>query len=269
MRFGFRPSRAAAIMRRDLLIVRSYSFALWFDLGFGAVELFIYYFVSRTFADVAPENLGGAPSYFAFVAVGIVLTLIVGASSAGIVDRIRSEQQVGTFETLVAQPIGAVDLCLGMIGYPFVFAVIRGAVYFAVAVAVLDLRFPQASWIGFVAVVAASGAALMGIGIALAAFAVVFKRGANVSWVVALALGLAGGAYFPISVLPHWLRVASEALPTRHIFDGSRAALFEGSGWGPAAFALLGFSAVCLPLSLWLFASALEAAKRRGSLAEY
>ncbi len=269
MRFGFRPSRIAAIMRRDLLMARSYTFALGFDLGFGVVELFIYFFVSRTFADVSPESLGGAPTYFAFVAVGIILTLIVGASSAGIVDRIRNEQQIGTFETLVAQPIGAMELCLGMIGYPFVFAVVRAAVYFAVAVVVLDLRVPHASWIGFVAVLAAAGAALIGIGIALAAFAVVFKRGANVSWVVAVALGLAGGAYFPISVLPHWLRVASEALPTRHIFDGTRKALFEGGGWGPAALALLAFSAVCLPLSFWLFAIALEAARRRGSLAEY
>ena len=269
MRFGFRLRRIAAIMRRDLLIARSYLFALWFDFGFGLVELFIYFFVSRTFADVAPASLGGAPSYFAYVAVGIILTLIVGAASAGIVDRIRNEQQVGTFESLVAQPIGAVELCLGMIGYPFVFAVLRAALYFAVAVAVLDLQLPHASWIGFVAVLAASGAALIAIGIALAAFVVVFKRGANLSWVVALALGLAGGAYFPISVLPLWLQVVSDALPTRHIFDGTRTALFEGSGWISEALALVAFSAVCLPLALWLFASALEAARRRGSLAEY
>ena len=256
-------------MRRDLLIARSYAFALWFDLGFGVIELFIYFFVSRTFANVAPESLGGAPTYFAFVAVGIVLTLIVGAASAGIVDRIRNEQQVGTLETLVAQPIGAVDLCVGMIGYPFVFALVRAAVYSAVAIAILDLRFPHASWIGFASVLAAASAALIGIGIVLAAFALVFKRGGTLSWAVALALGLAGGAYFPLSVLPDWLRAVTGVLPTRHIFDGTREALFEGGGWGSEALVLLGFSAVCLPVALWLFAVALDAARRRGSLAEY
>src|SRR5687768_15880289 len=114
MRSGFLPRQITAIMRRDLQMVRSYAFALWFDLGFGLVELFIYFFVSRTFADVSPESLGGAPSYFAFVAIGIVLTLIIAAASAGIVDRIRNEQLVGTLETLIAQPVGALALCFGM-----------------------------------------------------------------------------------------------------------------------------------------------------------
>ena len=199
MRSGSRLRRIAAIMRRDLLIARSYSFALWFDLGFGLIELFIYFFVSRTFANVAPASLGGAPTYFAFVAVGIVLTLVVGAASAGIVDRIRSEQQVGTLETLVAQPVGAVDLCVGMIGYPFLFALVRAAVYSAAAIGLLGLRLPHASWIGFVAVLAAASAALIAIGIALAAFAVVFKRGGTLSWGVALRLGLPAA---PISRSP-------------------------------------------------------------------
>jgi ABC-2 type transport system permease protein len=269
MRSGSRPRRILAVMRRDLLIARSYAFALWFDLGFGLIELFIYFFVSRTFANVAPASLGAAPSYFAFVAVGIILTLIVGAASAGIVDRIRNEQQVGTLETLVAQPIGAVDLCIGMIGYPFVFALVRAAVYSAVAIAILDLRLPEASWIGFACVLAAASAALIGIGIALAAFTIVFKRGATLSWAVAIALGLAGGAYFPLAVLPDWLRAVADVLPMRHIFDGSREALFEGGGWASEVVALALFSAVCLPVALWLFSLALEAARRRGTLAEY
>ena len=156
-----------------------------------------------------------------------------------------------------------------MIAYPFLFAVLRAGLYFAVAIALLGLDLPRASWLGLVVVLAASSAALIAIGIVLAAFVVVFKRGANLSWVIALALGLAGGAYFPISVLPAWLQIASDALPTRHIFDGTRAALFEGGGWIYEALALAAFSAVCLPLALWIFAGALEAAKRRGSLAEY
>jgi ABC-type multidrug transport system permease subunit len=269
MRFDFRPRHIVAIMRRDLLQIRSYAYALSFDIAFGTVELFIYFFVSRTFADVPSESLSGAPSYFAFVAVGIVLTGMIGAASGEIVSRIRTEQLVGTLETLIAQPIRPAELCLGISGYPFVFALVRAIVYFSVAVAVLGLRLPDASWLGFLIVFAATGAALLGIGIALAAFAVVYKRGANLGWVVALALGLTGGAYFPISVLPEWLETASEALPTRHIFDGARLALFEGSGWGSEALALFAFSAVCLPASLWVFAGAIEVARRRGSLAEY
>jgi ABC-type multidrug transport system permease subunit len=256
-------------MRRDLLIARSYAFALVFDITFGLVELFIYFFISRTFMNSSTADLQGAPTYFAFVAVGIVITLVIGAASAGVADRIRNEQQTGTLEALAAQPISTLDLCLGMVGYPFVFAVLRGVLYLGVAIFALDLALPQASWIGFVTICLVAGAALLSLGIALASFAVAFQRGSTVSWVLAFALGFAGGAYFPISVMPGWLRDLTVVVPTRYVFDGARSALFQGENWISKAVILALYSAVFLPAALWIFAHSLEFAKRRGTLSEY
>ena len=39
--------------------------------------LFAYYFISETFEEVAAADLEGAPSYFAFAAVGLVIGLVV------------------------------------------------------------------------------------------------------------------------------------------------------------------------------------------------
>jgi hypothetical protein len=71
-----RPVRVqaiAAIMRRDYHITRSYRLALGLDLFFGVANLFLYYFISRTFGHASPASLDGALSYFAFAVVGIVV----------------------------------------------------------------------------------------------------------------------------------------------------------------------------------------------------
>jgi ABC-2 type transport system permease protein len=258
-----------ALARRDYSVFTSYRFAIGFDLLYGLIDLFVYFFISRTFEGAATAGLGGAPDYFAFVLVGIVITLVVSAASATIGLRLREEQLTGTLETLVAQPIRSWQIALGMTGWPFAFGLARAAFYLLLAAVFLDVDLSRASWTGAVLVLLASGLALLGLGVALGALVVAFKRGNNIIGFVSLALGFAGGAFFPLAVLPGWLEFLGKLVPTRFIFDGMRAALFRGEGWSEDAVVLLGYSLIGLPLALWAFSLALQHAKKAGSLAEY
>lgn len=267
-----RTSAAApllALARRDYSILRSYRLGLVLDFLNGLIGLFIYFFIARTFTGASTADLGGAPDYFAFVTVGIVITLVIGAASAEVGLRLREEQLTGTLETLVAQPIRSWQIALGMAGFPFAYAISRGALYLLVAGTLLGVDLSRANWTGFALVLLAAGVALLGLGIGLGALVIVFKRGNNIVGLVAIALGFAGGAFFPLDVLPGWLEFLGKLLPTRFVFDGVRAALFEGRGWGLDALVLAGYSAVGLPIALWVFSRALDHARRRGSLAEY
>jgi ABC-2 type transport system permease protein len=266
------PSAAApllALTRRDYSVFTSYRFAIGFDLLYGLIDLLIYFFISRTFEDAPTADLGGAPDYFAFVLVGIVITLVVGAASSTIGFRLREEQLTGTLETLVAQPIRSWQIALGMTGWPFAFALARAAFYLLVAALLLDVDLSHASSAGAILVLLASGLALLWLGVALGSLVIAFKRGNNIIGFVSLALGFAGGAFFPLSVLPGWLEFLGKLVPTRFIFDGMRAALFRGGDWSDDALVLLVYSAVGLPLALWAFSRAVQHARNRGSLAEY
>jgi ABC-2 type transport system permease protein len=267
-----RTSTAAplvALVRRDYSIFSSYRFALPLDLLYGVINLLIYFFISRTFEGTSTADLGGAPSYFAFVTVGIVITLVIAAASAEVGWRLREEQLTGTLEALVTQPIRAWQIALGMAGWPFAFALTRAGIYLLVAATLLDVDVSHASWAGCALVLLAAGLALLGLGIALGALVVVFKRGNNIVAFVAVLLGFAGGAFFPLEVLPGWLEFIGKLMPTRFVFDGMRAALFVGTGWVDDALVLLGYSVIGLPVALWAFARGLEYARRHGSLAEY
>jgi len=233
------------------------------------VNLLVYFFISKTFKGASTASLGGAPTYLAFATVGIVVTLVIGAASSQVGWRIREEQLTGTLETLAAQPIRPWQIALGMAGWPFAFAFERAVVYVAVAAGLLHVDVTGASWTGVVLVLLTASLALLAIGITLAALVVAFKRGNNLLGLVSLALGFAGGAFFPLTVLPGWLEFIGKLLPTRFVFDGARAALFRGGGWGEDAGVLLGYGAIGLPLALWAFSLALARAKRLGSLSEY
>lgn len=260
---------ARALVWRDFLITRSYRVPFVFDLFFGIANLVIYFYISRTFEGGEAANLGGAPSYFAFAAVGVSLTVVIQAASVGLARRLREEQLTGTFEALVAEPVASAETSLGLAGFPFLFAVVRAVVYLTAAYLLFGLDLSQADFVGFAIMLAGTGLAVAGLGVAFGALVLIFKRGDAIAILVTFALGLGGGAYFPTGQLPSVLQPIVDVIPTRFAFDGLRAALFQGEGWGGDALALALFGIIALPLAVLAFDRALRHARRRGSLAQY
>jgi ABC-2 type transport system permease protein len=265
-----RPGRAAlAILLRDYLVTRSYRWALTTDFAFGAVNVLIFYFISKTFEGAATANLSGAPSYFDFALVGIVVTMVVTAATSGLARRMRDEQLTGTLELLAAQPVRTGELFAGLGALPFLLAGVRAVIYLLLAALLLDLETSHASWLGLAAMLLATGAAMSALGMIAGSVVLVAKRGEIVLAALITAMGLVSGAFFPIEVLPSWLQPLGEIVPTRYAYDGLRAALFRGGDWEDDALVLLAFAAVCIPAAVWVGGRALEFTRRRGSLAQY
>jgi ABC-2 type transport system permease protein len=265
-----RPGRALlAILLRDYLVRRSYRGALMTDFLFGAVNILIYYFISKTFEGAATADLSGAPSYFDFAAVGIVVTMVITAAASGMARRMREEQLTGTLELLVAQPIRTAELFAGLGALPFLLAGVRALIYLVLAALLLDLATSQANWLGVGTVLLATGAAMSALGMVAGSVVLVVKRGEIVIAGLLTAMALVSGAFFPIEVLPSWLQPLGDVVPTRFAYDGLRTALFTGHGWEDDVLMLLAFAAVCIPAAVWLGGRALDFTRRRGSLSQY
>lgn len=258
-----------ALVRRDFAITRSYRLSFALEAAYGVLGLVLYYFISRTFEGATSSDLGSAPSYFDFAAVGLVVGTVVVATTSSVGYRVREEQTTGTLEALVATPVGSVELSIGLVGFPFVFAAVQAMAYLAVAALFLGLDGASASWAGLVAVLLCAGLALAPIGVLAGAAVLVFKRGQMISGAIVYLMTLLGGMLFPISVLPSWIQPLAQVLPLRYAFNGAREALFTGGGWENEALVLLAWAVILWPLALLAFEGSGTHARKAGSLSEY
>lgn len=258
-----------ALIRRDVQITRSYRLAFLMDIVFAFLNLAVFFYISRTFNNAPTVDLNGAPTYFAFAAVGIALTSVIETASVGLGRRVREEQLIGTLEALMTQPITLVEFSFGIAGFPFLFATARAILYMAIAAVWANINLGSASFMGFVLVLLAAGAAFFGMGILLGAIVMVVKRGDAFVGMLLFAMGFVSGALYPVDVLPEWMQAIGRVVPTRFAFDGVRAAIFTGEGWVDDALILVGFAVVGIPLAIWLFGFAITHAKRKGTLGQY
>jgi ABC-2 type transport system permease protein len=253
-----------ALVRRDLAQRRIVRFALALDVLFGVLNLIVFQFIGRVLRNPVPGPVTAAGGFFSYSSVGIAFFLVIQTATIGITRQIREEQHNGTLELVVAQPIGAGSMALGLAGFPFLFATLRALVYLLIAAA-LGIGTSHANWAGVVVVLMAAAPAMAAIGIVLAAAALLFEHGDVLARFAAFGLGFLSGAYFPVSELAPPLRRISVILPTRAALDGQRAAL-SGASWWPAVLSLVISGLVTLPLAVTIFAGALRWARRQGRL---
>jgi len=262
-------SAVSALIARDYRITRSYRLAFALDLVYGVIEVAVYYFISKTFADVSSARLGGAPSYFAFATVGIVVTIVIASASSGIAQRLREEQLAGTLEALAVQPVRTAELALGLAGFACLFAFFRAATYVFFAIVLFGLDVHGGSAVGLTLVLLATATAMLGIGIVVASVTVLFKRGGTFAAFAIFGMSFLSGSVFPVSVLPDWLRPIGQIMPFKFALDGTRHALFRGTDWAGDALALAAFGLVAIPIAIWLLDRALAAARRAGTIGQY
>ena len=255
----------AAILARDLSHGGVVRMPLLFDLLFGLVNLVVFLFISRIVTVSEDTALTGSATYFDFVAVGLTFMLIVQAASMQLVTKVVREHRDGTLEMLTVQPVRTWELAAGLGAYPILVGLLRAGIYLAILSLVLGLHVGRADWWGVLVVLLASSAAVLGIGIVLAAVALVIRYGSGLARVAVVALSFVSGTYFPATSLPPGVEHLSAVLPTRIALDGLRAAL-AGGEWAGSAVILLAASVVLLPLSIWIFGLALTLTAHRGAM---
>ena len=262
-------SGVGAIFKRDLLIFMSYRTRLFSTLLSRAVSLVLFYYVSRL---VTSKAVGSSDDYFAFVVVGLIIFGVLTSTLATPVATLRAELQAGTFERMVVSPFGAVRSIASLLAFPLALALLMGllslvfagiAFHLGLRWATVPLAFP----------VAALGAlAFAPFGLAMTAAVVVFKQTNAGATVIITGISLLAGVYFPISLLPGWIRWASDVQPFTPAVDLLRNLLvgtpLHGSALAELA-KLAGFAVVTLPLGLLLLRAAVNRSRASGTIIEY
>jgi ABC-2 type transport system permease protein len=258
----------SALVWRELRIAASYRASYGIGLTVGMANLLIYFLISRTYGPAKPEDIGSAPSFVAFVAAGVTLSVVLQTAVDGVARRLREEQLSGSLEMLLAAPMRSGEVALGLAGFPLIFALARALLYLALAALLFSLPLGDSDPIGVAAVLLAAIPAFTGLGAMVAALVLVVRRTEVLGGLLVLALGIVGGAYYPVSVLPPAFEAIGRLTPNYYAYEGLRAALYGGEGWADDALVLLGFGAVLVPAGLAAFALGVALLRRRGNASE-
>lgn len=180
------------------------------------------------------------------------------------------ERWEGTIESTFMAPVSRVSHLLGMSISAACYAGMRFLLLVGVCLLAFHLDLSKANLLGALVVLGIASLSLVGLGLMAACLPLIYtEKGTQMTSVVEACLLMVSGVYYPIEVLPHWLRFLSQFSPMTYTLHGMRAALLEGAGLQRLSGDLLPLAAtavVLVPLGLRVFGWAEAYCKRHGKL---
>jgi ABC-2 type transport system permease protein len=258
-----------AVVRRDAILYLSYRNRFAAQLLTVFFGLVLFYYVSRL---VHVGRFRDPDEYFAYVVMGLVILPVLTATLATLPQTLRGELMAGTFERLVVSPLGPVWAIVATAIFPAAAAIVIGGVTIVLAVVVFGLDLTWATAPLALPVALLGALALMPFALIVAAVVLLAKQAGSLGPLIVIGLSLAGGVYYPVSLMPHWIHWVSDVQPfspalelLRHLLVGAPMV-----GTPLAAVArLVGFATLVTPLTYKLLAAAVALCRRRGTLIEY
>jgi ABC-2 type transport system permease protein len=262
-----------AFVRRDWLVLLSYRAAFVSDLLFIGVQALMFGFVAKLVdPEVLPSYGGTHAGYFEFVMIGVLVTSVSGLLLQRVSTAIRQEQMIGTLEPLLTSPVSPTTVQAGSIAFDLLFVPIRMAGLLLAVSLTLGLEYHASGIAPSALLLVAFLPFVWGLGLVTAATILTFRRGTGVLAVILAVLGLASGAFFPLTLLPDWLARLAEGNPVAIVMEAARRALIGGTGWDGIAgdlLILVPVSCAALFAGVTAFRAALAREHRRGTLGLY
>ncbi|MBM3254844.1 MAG: ABC transporter permease [Candidatus Omnitrophica bacterium] len=266
-------SKVTAFIRKEFLIQSSYWMAFIFSWLGILISAATFYFISKL---LNSENMISVKAYgagyFPYVLIGIAFSGYFSTAMHTFSGNIRSEQITGTLEAMLVTPTRLSTIIISLSLWDFIFTSINAVIYLFFGAVFFKVDFTQMNIIASLLILTLTVISLSGIGIISASFIIVFKKGDPVSWLVTISSGFFSGVFFPVEVLPKYLRVFSYFLPLTYSLKGLRHAILQGYSIGmllPEIAVLFAFCIILTPLSIKIFGYALRCAKISGSLTHY
>jgi ABC-2 type transport system permease protein len=265
--------KVPAFLRRDLLVMLSYRAAFASDLLFIVIQAVMFGFVAELVdQSKLPSYNGVQATYFEFVMIGVVIATVTGLLLQRVATAIRQEQMIGTLEAVLVTPTSPTTVQAGSVAFDLLFIPVRMAALLLAVSVTLGLGFEASGALPSAVLLLAFVPFVWGLGLLAAAAIVTFRRGTGVVGVAMSVLGLASGAFFPLSLLPGWLQAIAEANPVSIVMEGTREALIGGAGWsgiGTGVLMLIPLSGLALLAGVAAFRAALAREHHRGTLGLY
>src|SRR5919109_983715 len=184
--------------------------------------------------------------------IGAVIWSYLGIVFEILTETVAWERWEGTIEYTFMAPLSRAVHLLGMGAFAVLYGVVRTAALFAVVALFFGLSFPDADFAAALVLLAVASISFVGVGMVTAVLPLISpEKGAQLGFIAQGFLLVVSGVYYPISVLPDWMRWLATISPATYALRGIRAAIIDGSGVAAAdVWPLLLIGAASIPLGL-------------------
>ncbi len=254
-----------SLVRRNFHLLRRY-------LGWELVFWF-YNLINALTIGLIGLNTPAGPTRdrtVVYLVIGALLWNFLSILFQEVSNSVQWERWEGTIEYSFMAPIRRITYLLGVCAWAVLYGLVRTLVILVGVALFFHINLQGADLTGAGLILIASSVPFIGLGLMAAVLPLLStERGAQATQVIQGVLLLVSGVYYPISVLPAWIRWASVLSPATYTLNSVRKAVLNGA----SIHSLLGVSAgllasgiVLIPIGLGIFLLAERYAMRAGSL---
>ena len=205
-----------------------------------------------------------------YLLIGTLVWRFLSTIFYWITELISIERWEGTIEYTLMAPVRRLTHISGQTVFAVLYSMFFTGVILLITALIFQLDLSTANLGGGALVLLSGSFSFIGLSVMASTLPLLFpERGAQMTHVFIALLLLVSGVYYPVTVLPGFLKDLAVFSPATYVLDGTRRALLEGA---PTAqlwryiWPVLLMGAGLIPAGLWVFRQAERYAKRTGKL---
>jgi ABC-2 type transport system permease protein len=184
---------------------------------------------------VKPYNIqtegvvSGTPSYFDFIAPGIMAMTVMMSVMTGLPVAISQEKEIGTMDGMMVAPINRLSIILGKTLGQVARGLIQGIIILVLAVGLFGVTIQGSIFLVF-GLLLLGIFAFVGLGIVITSFTKDQETAQMLMMTIMFPMMFLSGIFFPIQQMPWFMQTISKFLPLTYASDALRKVMVLGAG---------------------------------------
>ncbi|MCJ7763475.1 ABC transporter permease [Candidatus Bathyarchaeota archaeon] len=199
--------------------------------------------------------VSGTPSYFDFIAPGIMAMTVMMSVMTGLPVAISQEKEIGTMDGMMVAPINRLSILLGKTIAQTMRGLIQGVIILVLAVGIFGVAI-QGSILLVFALLLLGVFSFVGLGIVITSFTKDQETAQMLMMTLMFPMMFLSGIFFPIQQMPWYMQDISKVLPLTYASDALRKVMVLGAGIPQIStelIILIGFGIVMIAIALPVF----------------
>jgi len=199
--------------------------------------------------------VSGNPSYFDFIAPGIMAMTVMMSVMTGLPVAISQEKEIGTMDGMMVAPINRLSILLGKTAAQTARGLIQGLIILALAIGIFGVAI-QGNIILVFALLLLGVFSFVGLGIVITSFTKDQETAQMLMMTLMFPMMFLSGVFFPIQQMPWYMQDISKVLPLTYAADALRKVMVLGAGIPQIStelIILIAFGIVMIAIALPVF----------------